>query len=154
MGETCTNSVVARQPSHPLRVALADYRLALGSRPYRRLWLAAVISRTGDTLNFTALPLFVLGLTHAPAAVGAAVFAEGVGLIVGGLMAQSIVDRLPARELLVTLDLLRAAAAILLAIFPTFPMAVAVSLLLGLGTASFSPLSNAVVPRLFQTGHW
>lgn len=108
-----------------------------------RLRLAAIISRTGDTLNFTALPLFVLGLTHAPAAVGAAVFAEGIGLIVGGLLAQSIVDRLAARELLVTLDLLRAAAATLLAIFPTFPMALAVSPLLWLDTASFSHLSVA-----------
>ena len=136
------------QPSHPLRAGLAGYRLALRSKAYRRLWLAAVISRTGDTLNFTALPLFVLGQTHTPAAVGTAVFAEGVGLIVGGVLAQSIVDRLPARQLLVTLDLLRAAAAALLAIFPAFPTAVAVSLLLGLGSASFSPLSNAVVPRL------
>jgi MFS family permease len=107
-----------------------------------------VISRTGDTLNFTALPLFVLGLTRSPAAVGTVVFAEGIGLIGGGILAQSIVDRLPPRQLLVTLDLLRAAAAALLVIFPTFPTAVAVSLLLGLGTASFSPLSNAVVPRL------
>jgi MFS family permease len=107
-----------------------------------------VISRTGDTLNFTALPLFVLGLTRSPAAVGTVVFAEGIGLIGGGILAQSIVDRLPPRQLLVTLDLLRAAAATLLVIFPTFPTAVAVSLLLGLGTASFSPLSNAVVPRL------
>ena len=146
--ETCTNSVVSRQPSHPLPLALADYRLALRSSAYRRLWLAAVISRTGDTLNFTALPLFVFGLRHAPAAVGATVFAEGVGLIVGGLLAQAIVDRLPARELMVSLDLLRAAAAVVLVIFPTYPMAVAVSLLLGLGTASFSPLSNAVLPRL------
>jgi len=107
-----------------------------------------VISRTGDTLNFTALPLFVFGLTRSPAAVGTVVFAEGVGLIAGGILAQSIVDRLPARRLLVTLDLFRAAAAVLLVIFPTFPTAVAVSLLLGLGTASFAPLSNAVVPRL------
>ncbi len=136
------------EPSHPLRAALGDYRLALGSRAYRRLWLAAVISRTGDTLNFTALPLFVFGLTRSPAAVGTVVFAEGVGLIAGGILAQSIVDRLPARRLLVTLDLFRAAAAVLLVIFPTFPTAVAVSLLLGLGTASFAPLSNAVVPRL------
>ena len=144
----CTNGVVRPAPSHPLRAALTDYRLALASSGYRRLWLAAVISRTGDTLNFTALPLFVLGLTHAPAAVGATVFAEGIGLILGGILAQSIVDRLPARELLVTLDLLRAAAAIMLVVFPTFITAVAVSLLLGLGTASFSPLSNAVVPRM------
>ncbi len=136
------------EPSHPLRAALGDYRLALASKGYRRLWLAAVISRTGDTLNFTALPLFVFGLTHSPAAVGATVFAESIGLMAGGILAQSIVDRLPARQLLITLDLLRAAAAVLLVIFPTFPTAVVVSLLLGLGTASFSPLSNAAVPRL------
>ncbi len=136
------------EPSHPLRVALADYRLALGNTAYRRLWLAAVISRTGDTLNFTALPLFVFGLTHAAAAVAITVFAEGIGLIAGGILAQSIVDRLPARRLLVALDLFRASVAVLLVIYPTFPTAVAVSLLLGLGTASFSPLSNAVVPRL------
>ncbi len=140
--------MVRTEPSHPLRAALGDYRLALGSRAYRRLWLAAVISRTGDTMNFTALPLFIFGLTRSPAAVGTVVFAEGVGLIAGGILAQSIVDRLPARRLLVTLDLFRAAAAVLLVIFPTFPTAVAVSLLLGLGTASFAPLSNAVVPRL------
>jgi MFS family permease len=144
----CPNDVAQMEPSHPLRAGLAGYRLALGNTAYRRLWLAAVISRTGDTLNFTALPLFVFGLTHSPGAVGATVFAEGIGLIAGGILAQSIVDRLPPRQLLVTLDLLRAAAAVLLVIFPTFPTAVAVSLLLGLGTASFSPLSNAVVPRL------
>src|SRR6266853_796116 len=51
--------MVRTEPSHPLRATLGDYRLALGSRAYRRRWLAAVISRTGDTLNFTALPLFV-----------------------------------------------------------------------------------------------
>jgi MFS family permease len=69
-------------------------------------------------------------------------------LIGGGILAQAIVDRLPARQLLVTLDLFRAAAAVLLVVFPMFPTAVAVSFLLGLGTASFSPLSNSVVPRL------
>jgi MFS family permease len=139
---------VRTEPSHPLRAAIGDYRLALASKGYRRLWLAAVISRTGDTLNFTALPLFVFGLTHSPAAVGATVFAEGIGLIAGGILAQSIVDRLPARQLLVTVDLFRAAAAVVLVVFPMFPTAVAVSFLLGLGTASFSPLSNSVVPRL------
>jgi MFS family permease len=139
---------VRTEPSHPLRAAIGDYRLALASQGYRRLWLAAVISRTGDTLNFTALPLFVFGLTHSAAAVGATVFSEGTGLIGGGILAQAIVDRLPARQLLVTLDLFRAAAAVLLVVFPMFPTAVAVSFLLGLGTASFSPLSNSVVPRL------
>ncbi len=63
-------------------------------------------------------------------------------MIAGGILAQSIVDRLPARQLLVTLDLLRAGAPVLLVMFPTFPTAVVVSVMLGLGTASFSPLSK------------
>ncbi len=138
-----------RSPSrHPLVVALAGYRLALAQPGYRGLWLAAVVSRTGDTINFAALPLFVFGLTHTASAVAATVFAEGIGLIVGGVVAQLVVDRLPPRQLLVFLDLLRAGAAGLLTAFPIFPTAIAVSFLLAVGTASFSPVSNAVVPRL------
>jgi len=133
---------------HPLVAALAGYRLALAESAYRRLWLAAVVSRTGDAINFAALPLFVLGLTKAASAVATIVFAEGIGLIVGGIVAQLVVDRLPPRQLLVSLDLLRAAAAGLLTAFPLFPTAIAVSFLLAVGTASFSPVSNAVVPRL------
>ena len=133
---------------HPLRAAISGYRLALEHTGYRRLWLAAVISRAGDTINFAALPLFVLGITHAVAAVATTVLAEGFGLIAGGILAQSIVDRLPPRQLMVGLDLARATAAALLVAFPSFPTALAVSLLLAIGTASFSPLSNAIVPRL------
>ncbi len=133
---------------HPLVATLAGYRLALAESAYRRLWLAAVVSRTGDVINFAALPLFVLGLTKAASAVATIVFAEGIGLIVGGIVAQLVVDRLPPRRLLVSLDLLRAAAAGLLTALPLFPTAIAVSLLLAVGTASFSPVSNAVVPRL------
>jgi MFS family permease len=112
------------------------------------LWLAAVVSRTGDTINFTALPLFVLGLTKSASAVAAIVFAEATGLILGGIAAQLVVDRLPPRQLLVSIDLLRAAAAALLTALPVFPAAIAVSFLLAVGTASFSPVSNAVLPRL------
>lgn len=133
---------------HPLVAALTGYRLALRQTAYRRLWLAAVVSRTGDTINFAALPLFVLGLTRAASAVGVTVFAEGIGLIVGGIAAQLVVDRLPPRRLLVSLDLFRAAGAGLLTALPNFPTAIAASFLLAVGTASFSPVSNAVVPRL------
>jgi hypothetical protein len=96
---------------HPLFAAFAGYRLALAQPAYRRLWLAAVLSRTGDTINFAALPLVVLGLTRTPGAVAAIVFTEGIGLIVGGIVAQMVADRLPPRQLLVVLDLIRAGAA-------------------------------------------
>ncbi len=134
--------------AHPLIAAFAGYRLALAGRPYRRLWLAAVMSRTGDTINFTALPLFVFAVTRSASAVAAVIFTEGVGLIAGGIVAQLVVDRLPPRRLLVIVDVLRAVAAGLLTAVPTFPTAIAASFALAVGTACFSPVSNAIIPRL------
>jgi len=128
--------------------ALTGYRLALSQPAYRRLWLAALVSRTGDTINFTAVPLFVFGLTRSAGAVAAIVFAEGLGLIAGGLVAHLVVDRLQPRGLLIVLDLLRATGAGFLIAFPVFPTALAVSALLAVCTGVFSPVSNAVVPRL------
>lgn len=133
---------------HPLGAALNGYQLALGQPGYRRLWLAAVLSRTGDTVNFAALPLFVFDVTHRAGAVGATVFVESIGLVIGAAAGQLIVDRVPPRRLLVTADMLRAGAAGVLTLLPSFPTAVAVSFGLALGTAIFSPVSNAVVPRL------
>ena len=80
---------------HPLRAATSGYWLALEHRGFRRLWLATVVSQAGDTINFAALPLLVLSLTHSASAVASTVLAEGIGLIAGGIFAQSIVDRLP-----------------------------------------------------------
>ncbi len=133
---------------HPMVLALTGYRLALSQAAYRRLWLAALVSRTGDTINFTAVPLFVFGLTRSAGAVAAIVFAEGVGLIAGGLVAHLVVDRLQPRRLLIVLDVLRATGAGFLIAVPIFPAALAVSVLLAVCTAVFSPVSNAVVPRL------
>lgn len=66
----------------------------------------------------------------------------------GGGLAQLAVDRLPARPLMVGLDLARAGAALLLAAVPTVSAALLVSFLLGAGTGCFSPASSSVVPRL------
>jgi len=134
--------------AHPLLAAFAGYRLALAGRGYRRLWLAAVISRTGDAINFTALPLFVFAATRSASAVAAVIFTEGVGLIAGGIVAQLVVDRLPPGRLLVIIDVLRAVAAGLLAAVASFPTAIAASFALAVGTACFSPVSNAIIPRL------
>jgi MFS family permease len=133
---------------HPAALALAGYRLALATSGYRRLWLAAIASRAGDTIQFVALPLFVYALTRSPAAVGATVLSEGIGLLAGGALAQLVVDRLRPRPLMVGLDLARAGAALLLTAVATFPAAVVVSFLLALATGCFSPASASLVPRL------
>lgn len=127
-----------------------NFRQALSEPGFRTLWSAAVVSRTGDTLNFVALPLFVLTTTNSAAAVGSVVLTEGFGLILGALLAQFLVDQMSPRLLLISFDIARAAAAGVLAMAASFPMAVATTFLLALGTAVFSPASSALVPRLIH----
>lgn len=105
------------------------------ARGFRALWLAAVVSRTGDALNFVALALFVLATTGSAAAVGGVVLTEGVGLLLGALLAQLLVDHVAPRRLLVSVDLARVVPALALALAPSYPMAVAGALALALGTA-------------------
>jgi MFS family permease len=120
----------------------------LRHRAYRRLWLAAVVSRAGDTLNFVALPLFVYAATHSPTVVSVLVIAEIAGAVGGALLAGPFVDRLPPRRLLIAADLARLLAAASLAVIPTAPGAVVAAFVLAIATAMFSPTSNALIPRL------
>ncbi len=134
----------------PPRLAdrLTGYRRALRADGFRRLWLAAVISRAGDTVNFVALPLLAYATTGSPAAVAGIVLVEGIALVVGGASAQFVVDRVAARQLLVAVDVGRALAAVALVLSPTLPVALIVAGLLALGTSWFSPTSAALIPRL------
>ncbi|MFN2569454.1 MAG: MFS transporter [Candidatus Dormibacteria bacterium] len=127
---------------------LNGYRRALRSPAFRRLWVAAAISRAGDAINFVALPVFAYAATDSAGAVAVLVGTEGVALIAGGAAAHLVIDRLPPRALLAGIDLGRAAAALALAAAPGYPAAVAVAALLALGTSWFSPTSAALVPRL------
>ncbi|MFN2452442.1 MAG: MFS transporter [Candidatus Dormibacteria bacterium] len=127
---------------------LPGYRAPLRVPAFRRLWVAAVVSRAGDAINFVALPLLAYATTRSAAGVAALVIVEGAALVVGGSAAQLVVDRLEPRRLLVALDLGRAAAAAALALSPTYPTALVAAAVLALGTSCFSPTSGALVPRL------
>lgn len=130
--------------------AKSGYRQALSSAAFRRLWAAALVSRGGDAITFVALPLYVFGVTGSAVAVTALVLAEGAGLILGGAAAQLVVDRQPPRRLLIAADVTRAAMALVLAVTPSFGLAVAVSFLLAVGTAVFNPVSGALIPRVID----
>jgi MFS family permease len=127
---------------------LAGYRRALTYSPFRRLLVAAVVSRAGDAINFVALPLFAYATTGSPAAVASLVIIEGAALVIGGSAAQFVVDRTPPRRLLVAVDIGRALAAAALALEPKFSVALVVAAVLALGTSWFSPTSGALIPRL------
>jgi Na+/melibiose symporter-like transporter len=138
--------VMSSHPRAPRGVS--GYRQTLGSRPFRRLWFAALVSRAGDAINFVALALLAFTTTGSAVAVAGLVLVESLALVVGGLTAQLVVDRVEPRRLLVAADLGRAVAAATLAVMPTYPMALVVAVALGLGTSWFSPTSGALVPRL------
>lgn len=124
------------------------FRELLQVPAFRRVWIAAVVSRAGDAVNFVTLPLLAYAETGSPAAVAALVVVETVALIAGGSAAQLVVDRTEPRRLLVALDLGRAVAAAALVVAPRFPVALCVAGLLALGTSWFSPTLGALVPRL------
>jgi predicted MFS family arabinose efflux permease len=124
------------------------HRQTLRSPGFRQLWIAALVSRAGDAINFVALPIFALEVTGSPVAVGALVIVEVAGLIVGGSTAQLVVDRTPPRRLLVGMDVSRAVTALALALVPSYPTALVVAGALAIGTSWFSPASAALVPRL------
>ncbi len=140
----------APRSRHPLTASAEKYRAALSQRGFRALWLAALVSRTGDTLNFVALALFTLAITNSAAAVGTVVLAEGVGLILGAVVAQLVVDQISPRPLPISVDMARAVTAALLASAPSYATALGVAFVLALGGAVFSPSSSALVPRLFR----
>lgn len=123
-------------------------RRVLRHHGFRRLWLAAVVSRAGDTFNFVALPLFVFGVTRSATAVAALVIMEIIGAVAGALLANPFVDRTPPRTVLITADVVRLVAAACLVVVPSAPMAFAVAFVLAVATAVFSPTSSALVPRL------
>jgi MFS family permease len=70
----------------------------LGSRPFRLLFIAQVVSRTGDAFTTVALPFAVLGLTGSVADVGIVLAAKTLPLVLFVLLGGVWADRAPRRS--------------------------------------------------------
>jgi MFS family permease len=79
-------------------------------RDYRRLWAANAVSVTGDGVTVTAGPLLAASITHDPLLVAGALFAQQLPWLLFTLFSGALVDRLEPGRLMVTVNLLRAAA--------------------------------------------
>jgi MFS family permease len=78
-------------------------------RNYRRLWVANVVSVTGDGVTVTAGPLLAASITRDPLLVAGALFAQQLPWLIFTLLSGALVDRLEPGRLMVIVDLLRAA---------------------------------------------
>jgi MFS family permease len=120
---------------------------------FSKLWTASAVSNLGDGVTMAAGPLLVASLTTDPAAVAGAVVAQQLPWLLFALISGAWADRLDRRRLVVTVNLIRAAAltALVAAVASdvvTVPMIYAVFFVLGTGETLADTASSAFVPAL------
>src|SRR5262249_51248553 len=82
----------------------------LRQRAFSLLWIAGLISLTGDWLIAVALPIYVYKLTGSPAATSAVVAVSVVAALLAGSVAGVYVDRWDRRRVLIGANLLQVGA--------------------------------------------
>ncbi|MGW4942894.1 MFS transporter [Actinoplanes sp. NPDC004185] len=120
---------------------------------FSKLWTASAVSNLGDGVTMAAGPLLVASITTEPAAVAGAVFAQQLPWLLFALISGAWADRLDRRRLVVTVNLIRAAAmATLVAAVAchvvTVPLIYAVFFVLGTGETLADTAASAFVPAL------
>ncbi|GAA3350747.1 MFS transporter [Amorphoplanes nipponensis] len=126
---------------------------ALFGADFARLWTAAAVANLGDGITMAAGPLLVASITTDPAAVAGAVFAQQLPWLLFALLSGAWADRLDRRRLVVTVNLVRAAAlaALVAAVAGdavTVPLIYAVFFVLGTGETLADTAASAFVPAL------
>jgi MFS family permease len=129
---------------------------ALQDGHFRRLWLAGLCVNVGRWLDFLILGWLVLEMTGSPFMVGLAAFCRFAPMIVIGLVAGLLMDRLPRGRVLVAVQVVNLAAVLLLAvIFATghgsLWVLIALEMVMGIAWAIDFPSRRTVLFTLVGT---
>jgi MFS family permease len=140
-----------------LRVTTGNWRRSRDRR-FNYLWAGQAVSQLGDYLPYVSLPLFVKYLTDGTLEVALAYALDATPAVLVGFLGGALIDRWRLRGVMVTTDLLRAAAFGYLAwIAASEPAAgsgdglgavLAVAFVAGTLAAFFNGALFAAVPRL------
>ena len=114
----------------------------------RRLLVAQVQSALGTGAAYVALLVIAFERFGSPLAVSAILLCELLPAVLFGAVLGALADRWPRRAILVSSDLLRAAAFLGLALVDSFAATVAFAALAGIGQAAFNPAVMASLPAL------
>ncbi|GGM06771.1 MFS transporter [Dactylosporangium sucinum] len=125
---------------------------ALRHRDFRRLWLAGLISDTGDWLLLVALPILVYQRTQSTLQTAFAFLVELGPAVLLGPLAGRLADRVDRRRLLVAVVLAQAAALVPLLVSSALPVLYAVIATEAALVALFAPAKNALLPALVPDG--
>jgi MFS family permease len=124
----------------------------LRERPFRLLWLAAATSSVGDAMTPVALTFAVLDETDSAASLGlvfaAFTLSHSVFILAGGVWA----DRLERRVVMLTCDIVRCVALLVLAVLVIADDAalwefVLLATVVGAAQSFFAPASTGLVPQ-------
>lgn len=128
---------------------------ALRVRDFRYLWAARAIAGLGTSMLVVAIPAHVYAVTGSVLATGVTLAFESLPALLLGTVSGAVADRWDRRRLMITADLVHAAAisVALLARSPETIWLVYVAVL-GQGTAAvfFRPASQAHIPAVVGTG--
>jgi MFS family permease len=127
---------------------LAVPTLLAERRDFRLLFLASLGSSIGTWLAFVALVVDVYDRTESAAWVAGLLVAEFAPLVVVGLLAGPLVDRLPRRRMLVATDVIRAGIFVVIPFATTSLQIVLLALAAGAATSLFRPAVYAGLPSL------
>jgi predicted MFS family arabinose efflux permease len=116
---------VARRSNDPVTVR---YRDLFGNAEYSGLYVADVLSSSGDFLGRLAIAALVFGRTGSVALTAAAFAVTYLPYLLGGAVLATLADRWPRKPILVAGDLIRAAL-VLLILVPGVPLLAALALL-------------------------
>lgn len=121
---------------------------ALRNRDFRRLWLAGLVSDTGDWMLLVALPILVYQLTGSSLGTSMAFLIELVPAVLITPLAGRLADRSDRRTLLVAVSMCQAAALLPLLAGAHLPVLYCVIALQATLASLFDPAKNALLPTL------
>lgn len=122
----------------------------LRNRTYRHLFLAQVIALVGTGLATVALGLlaFELAGENAGAVLGTALAIKMIAYVTVAPIASAFAERVPRRAMLVVLDLVRAAVAVLLPFVTEIWQVYLLIFVLQSASAAFTPAFQATIPDI------
>jgi MFS family permease len=128
------------------------HRSPLANASYRRLFGAQVIALVGTGLTTVALTLLAYDLAdeNAGAVVGIALALKMVVYVFGAPVITALASRLPRRELLVTLDLVRAGSVVAMPFVTEVWQVYVLIVLINACSAGFTPAFQATIPDVLD----
>src|SRR6201996_1648112 len=144
-------TVAATPPATP--DARARYRDVLGGGEFRVIFTASIVSMLGNVIASVALTVLIYQRTGSPALAALVMALSFLPYLIGGVLLGAVVDRLPARRVLVGCDL-ASAAVVAIMVIPGIPVAGLLALLFaeGLIAPVFQSVRAAVLPDILAPG--